>query len=288
MAYSRHMATILQPRLFEESPALPHQLGQVQVAENESTRLLTVCKGMLSEYDFSINPYRGCGFGCSYCYAAFFEPDPAKRATWGKWVEAKSLAVGSLRRVPLLGKKLYMSSVTDPYQPVEAHAEITRSILEALIPKRPRLTIQTRGPMVTRDIDLLSKFEHIRVNFSITTDDDQVRKVYEPACASIEKRLEAVERLVAAGIAVQVCVSPMLPMHDPEAFGKRLSAMGVTGVSASSFHTIKGDFAAGTREGALSISAAMDWGPREFRQTVQALRLGYPELDLRGEGFRPV
>ena len=189
------MATILQPRLFEESPALPPRLGPVRIAENEATRLLTVPKGMLAGYDYSINPYRGCGFGCSYCYAAFFEPDLQKRATWGKWVEAKSLAVSSLRRVPLLGKRLYMSSVTDPYQPVEAHAEITRSILEALVSKRPRLTIQTRGPLVTRDIDLLQRFEHVRVNFSITTDDDEVRKVYEPACAGIDRRLAAVGKL---------------------------------------------------------------------------------------------
>ncbi|MGM3366965.1 SPL family radical SAM protein, partial [Escherichia coli] len=90
---------------------------------------------------------------------------------------------------------------TDPYQPLEAKVELTREILKLLSQPehQPTLVIQTRSPLVTRDIDLFRRFENLRVNLSITTDSDLVRRDFEPGCSSIERRLEAARELVAAG-----------------------------------------------------------------------------------------
>ena len=89
-------------------------------------------------YDYTLNPYSGCSFGCTYCYAAFFSRDTEKRDNWGYWVNVKENAVEllqkRLKRTPdaLDGKLIYMSSVTDPYQPVERELKLTRRILEVM------------------------------------------------------------------------------------------------------------------------------------------------------------
>jgi len=86
----------------------------------------------MSDYDYSLNPYSGCSYGCSYCYAAFFVRDDQKRESWGNWVIVKENALQVLRkmRTDLRGKTVYMSSVTDPYQPIERRLKLVRSLLE--------------------------------------------------------------------------------------------------------------------------------------------------------------
>src|SRR5207249_754232 len=86
------------------------------------------------------------------------------------------------------GQAVYMSSVTDPYLPAERGLSLTRGILKALQPHQPRLLIQTRGPLVVRDIDLLHQLRSVRVNFSIPTDSESVRQVFEPKAPPLEKR----------------------------------------------------------------------------------------------------
>ena len=87
------------------------------------------------------------------------------------------------RRSTLLGKTIYMSSVTDPYQPIEKRLGLTRELLRILAERyQPRLVIQTRSPLVTRDVDLLRRFEHVQVNMTITTDSEEVRRAFEPTC----------------------------------------------------------------------------------------------------------
>src|SRR5690349_13471826 len=107
-------------------------------------------------YDYTINPYRGCLFGCLYCYASrfVFEND-AKKADWGHWVEVKANAVDALQREShkLFDKTVFLASATDPYQPIERKLRLTRALLEVLLLAYPkRLHIQTRSPMVVRDI----------------------------------------------------------------------------------------------------------------------------------------
>ena len=167
-------------------------------------------------YDFSINPYRGCMFGCSYCYASkFVHDDASKKAEWGRWVEVKKNAVDALQRESqkVFGKTIFFSSATDPYQPIERKLELTRSLLQVLLFAFPkRLHIQTRSPLVIRDIDLFLKFgASLDVGISIPTDSDAVRKVFEPRAPSISRRFAAARRLKDAGIRTTASVAPLLP-----------------------------------------------------------------------------
>ncbi len=153
-------------------------------------------------------PLRGCSFGCTYCYAAFFQRTKAQQDTWGEWVTVKENAPDLIAGLPagkLDGKRIYMSSVTDPYQPVERKSlkriymssvtdpyqpverkslmGNTRRILELMTQRHaPRLVVQTRSPLVTRDIDLFGKIEErggrVQVNMTVTTDDEDVRKTF--------------------------------------------------------------------------------------------------------------
>jgi DNA repair photolyase len=266
----------IQGSLFEVPVVqAPVQFGMAFVRSIEAGSILTPAKGRLDHFDFTLNPYRGCGFGCTYCYAAFFVPDDVRRDAWGEWVEVKANALDLLSRAKgLRGARILMSSVTDPYQPLESATGLTRSILEFLsgIDEQPRLVIQTRGPLVTRDIDVLKRFRHLRVNMSITTDSDEVRKRFEPACASIERRMEAVAELRDSGIATGICVSPMLPVEDPVGFARRLRELGADRYAASFFHSADRAFASSTGKRALEIAREMGWTPARFQRTVDVLK----------------
>jgi DNA repair photolyase len=268
------MAAIQQLSLFETPVIrLPPSIGPATVSPIETLHLLTPGKGRTSDYDYTLNPYRGCSFGCSYCYAAFFEPDLDKRRDWGKWVEVKHRALESLARTNLRDKSVFMSSVTDPYQPLEGKIELTRSIVDHLRQAKARLVVQTRSPIAARDADIFAQFENVRVNMSITTDCDEVRKRYEPQCASIERRLDAVRQLKAAGIRVHVCVAPMLPMKDPASFGHLLDDIGVDSVGSVWFDSSpKAEFASNTREGAYELARQDGWTEDKYRLASDLLR----------------
>src|SRR5947199_2725301 len=144
-------------------------------------------------FDFSCNPYVGCTFGCTYCYAMFLPQNRRPREDWGRWLQAKRNAVElAQQRAPkVAGQAVYLSSVTDPYLPAERSLGLTRGILEALVPHQPRLLVQTRGPLVVRDLDLLRQFRSVRVNMSIPTDSEAVRRAFEPKAPPLERRWEA-------------------------------------------------------------------------------------------------
>ncbi len=97
------------------------------------------------------------------------------------------------------------------------------------------------------------------------TDDDEVRRVYEPNCASIERRLRTAEKLVEAGLAVRVCVSPMIPMRDPAGFGRRLTDIGVKYAHASWFHRSSRPFSSNTRDLALKLNAQFGWTEDRYK-----------------------
>ena len=147
------------PTLFDEDsqPARPrrYRIGHADVEDAPVRDILTRATGFMDAYDFTLNPYAGCSFGCTYCYAAFFSHSTEKRDSWGRWVGVKENAVERLRnrRGSLDGKRIYMSSVTDPYQPVERERKLTRGLLEVLARHRPKLVVQTRSPDVVRDAD---------------------------------------------------------------------------------------------------------------------------------------
>lgn len=178
------------------------------------------------------------------------------------------------------------SSVTDPYQPIERKLELTHAILEELAAyHQVRLVVQTRGPLVTRDIDLLRRFAAVRVNMTVTTDDEVVRKVFEPGCASIERRLAATAEVQRAGIASCITMTPLLPVIDPARFAQQLLAIGITQFVAQYLHAPRGQFVAGTRAAALALCEERGWDEAAYRRTLEVLRSALPQLVEGRDGF---
>ncbi len=273
----------MQPALFD--PERIFRSGPALVNYRTPKAVLNRGVGALASVDHTLNPYVGCQFGCSYCYAAFFQPDEAKVATWGQWVEVKENVVDRLRRVRnLAGKRLVIGSATDPYQPIEAKLGLTREIIRFLATLRPRpwVHIQTRSPLAARDIDLFAAYPELRINLSITTDDDDARKRFEPGCPSIERRVEALGRIVAAGVPGGASLAPLLPMRDPEGFIDRLHSLGVRRMWVGTFHERAEPFRAGTGLRAQAISRQMEWTPEARERTAQRVRAAIARLRSTG------
>jgi len=164
-------------------------------------------------YPYVINPYTGCQHNCSYCYASFMKRFTGHLEPWGQFVDAKVNAPDLLRREILRKKpdRVWVSGVCDPYQPLEAKYQLTRRCLEILAFHRWPVTVQTRSPLVLRDIDLLSRAENFEVGFSVTTADDNIRKMFEPLAPPISERIRALDELHKAGIKTFVMIAPLLP-----------------------------------------------------------------------------
>jgi len=168
--------------------------------------------------DYVINPYLGCGHGCRYCYAAFMRRYARHHpgAPWGTFVEVKinlpQVLTAELARHKHRGRVL-LSSVCDPYQPVELKYRLTRRALEILGGCGWGIDILTRSPLVTRDLDLLTATPGVSVGLSIPTDDDRVRRVLEPQAPPIPARIVTLKRLRQAGLSPWVFVAPMLSMN---------------------------------------------------------------------------
>jgi DNA repair photolyase len=163
--------------------------------------------------DYTINPYTGCEHGCTYCYARFMKRYTRHREPWGHFVDVKVNAVRCLQqeiRKRRVGK-VWISGVCDPYQPLEAQYHVTRGCLGILVIHDWPITIQTKSPLVLRDVDLLRQFTDCAVGLSITTADDGVRRLFEPNAPSIPQRLDALSRLHSAGLRTFAMIAPLLP-----------------------------------------------------------------------------
>lgn len=159
--------------------------------------------------DFAINPYVGCPHACRYCYASFMMRHTTHDEPWGKFTDVKIVEKPiSLKRIS--GKRVVMSSVTDPYNPLEAKYGVTRRILEQLIYSDCHLQIITKSKLVTRDIDLLQKIRHVSVAISINTADEKFRLDMDRA-DSIADRMDALRKLHDAGIHTVLFMAPIFP-----------------------------------------------------------------------------
>lgn len=195
---------------------------QQQQKEIISKKILTETKGYLDiGFTHSLNPYSGCGFACSYCYVREMPIQRFKDIPWGEWIEIKSNAKEILQKeMNKLRKKgkvinIFMASATDPYQPVERNTELTRNLLEVMIDHPPDLLqIQTRGPLITRDIDLLIQLKgkcKLIVSMTVETDREDIKRIFAPYAPGIGIRLKAMKELHDAGIVTQASISPVLP-----------------------------------------------------------------------------
>lgn len=266
-------------------------IGKTRIGYRQASSILSRASGFMDDYDFTLNPYSGCSFGCSYCYAAFFSRTAEKRKDWGFWLEVKENAVELLKKIrplSLHNKRIYMSSVTDPYQPIEKELLLTRKLLSLLLPHQPRLVIQTRSPLVTRDIDLFIHFKAIQVNMTITTDSETVRKTFEPLCPSNELRLAAIQAVHAAGVEACITMTPLLPVENPERFAQLLKATGVPRFVGQPFHSEKGRFVGGTRENALRLLKNMNWDDSSYQRTLETIQRHIPQIELGKDGFRSI
>lgn len=267
-------------------------MGQSKIAYKQASSILTATSGFMKDYDYSINPYSGCSFGCTYCYAAFFSRDKEKMDNWGYWVDVKENALTLLkkkRKKPMIGKTLYMSSVTDPYQPIEKELELVRGILKELLEfHQVRLVIQTRSPMIIRDIDLLRQFKVLQVNMTITTDSEIIRKAFEPLCPSNKVRLKAIQEIKEAGIQSCITLTPLLPVDEPRLFAQSLKATGVERFIIQPFHPSKGKFVRGTRDEALQLLEEHNWDNREYQRILQIMQEELPQLGIGQAGFAPI
>lgn len=274
---------MVQPQLFDQAYDLPRGGGGVEVGARTASSILTKATGAIERFcDYSLNPYVGCAFGCAYCYAAFFVPDERRAREWGEWVDVKVNALALLRRraAEIAGKSILVGSATDPYQPIEMKTGLTRSLLDFLsrLSPQPKVHVQTRSPCVVRDADLFGRFDELSVGVSVTTDSEEIRRRFEPKCASIERRLRAAESLVRDGVRVILSVAPMLPMKDPEAFARRLAAVGAHSVWASRFRPTRGDFMAGTRPLALTLAKDLGWDEEAYHTSLRRMRTILPAM----------
>lgn len=190
----------------------------VEIKEIEAKSILTPSK--LPDTDYVINPYTGCAFGCTYCYASFMGRYVGKvNDDWGDYVYVKvnaaELLKDDLRRIKNKGegKSIFLSSVTDPYQGMEAKYELTRKCLEILAEWvfEGKVSILTKSHMVLRDEDVFKKLKDVEVGFTITTTDDQISRYFEKKAPNVSQRLEAMKELNEKGIKTYAFVGPLLP-----------------------------------------------------------------------------
>ena len=182
--------------------------------------------------DYSINPYIGCVHACAYCYAHYMQRYSGHDEPWGSFVDLKVNAprvlIRQLRRVPR--SSLFMSSVTDPYQPPEKRARITRRILEILAPLPHSLSIHTKSSLVERDIDILREFRDVSVTFTIVTGEEDAARCIEPRASTVAERLRALEQLSRAGIATSVFIGPIIPFVTERNLERLLALLSGAGV----------------------------------------------------------
>jgi DNA repair photolyase len=238
---------------------------RVEYREEPCRSALNRVRGM--PFDWSLNPYMGCVHRCTFCYVRAFE----KRADrpfddrYGTSIRVKVNVADVLRkelgRPSWRGEGIAIGAATDPYQPAEGKYRLTRACLEVLAEAENPFSIITRGPMIVRDLDVLTRAAaraDVHVTFSIPTLDAEIHRKTEPGTAPPQQRLRALKELVDAGIGVGVGMAPILPgiSDKPELLAdvvRAARAAGATGIWANILY-----LKPGTREHYLA-ALERDW-----------------------------
>ncbi|MEM5804584.1 MAG: radical SAM protein [Candidatus Aenigmatarchaeota archaeon] len=184
-------------------------------------------KSGLPGLEYSLNPYRGCGHACTYCYAPSVLRE---KREWGTFVDVKANAAEVLEKELKKNMKglVGIGTVTDPYQPAEAKHEITRKCLRALLAYDWPVSIQTKSALVLRDLPLIKKFSSIEVGFTVITTDDRQRRKYEPCASPIQARFDSLRALRENGIKTWIFIGPIIPgVSDAEAILKKAKELEV-------------------------------------------------------------
>jgi DNA repair photolyase len=225
-------------------------MSRARVFPRLARSILTRTGGYLSGFTHTLQPYSGCQFSCGYCYVremAVQRTNPFG-LPWSHWIAPKTNAPQLLARAAARGvlatARIFCSSATDPYTPLERRLALTRGCLEVMVRHPPALLlIQTRSPLVLRDVALLQLLPRVGVSLTVTTADESVRRRFEPDSPSTARRVAALAELRAAGIRVQAAISPLLP-GDPQRLAELLDPV-VDRVVVDDF--FRGDGAGGRR-----------------------------------------
>lgn len=183
------------------------------IKEIKCKRALNPCK--IKGFDYTLNPYIGCPHGCAYCYARFMCRYRKEKEKWGEFVDVKvnipEILKGQIKH--LKPGVVMVSSVTDAYQTIEGKYQITRRCLKTLAEYGFQIGLLTKSPLITRDIDILKKFDNSthQPGFTITCLDERDAKNFENNAPSVKSRLEALEKLNKAGISTFVFIGPFIP-----------------------------------------------------------------------------
>ena len=223
-------------------------LPRTQFFKDRSQTIIATNESPDVGFEASINPYRGCEHGCSYCYARPFHEYLGFSS--GLDFETKIMVkedAPKLLRAALSSPKwqpktLAMSGVTDPYQPVERRFKLTRGCLEVLAEFRNPVSIVTKNQLVARDADLLGKlarFNAAAVFLSLPTLDAQLRKVMEPRTSTPAARLATITALAQAGVPVGVLVAPVIPGLTDHELPAVLKAAAKAGAKFASFIVLR-------------------------------------------------
>jgi len=208
-------------------------------------------KSGLPGSNWAINPYNGCLFGCMYCYAAQIARWKHPGEEWGSFLDVKINAPELLNEeLKKLEKKyktknfgsVFFSSVTDSYVGTEAKYQLTRKCLEVLADfgYEGNISIQTKSPLVTKDIEVLKKLKDVAVGFTVTTLDDKVSSYLEVMAPPVSFRIQALKQLHDAGIATYAFIGPLLPCftNDARKINELLDELQKVGVSEVWFEHI--------------------------------------------------
>lgn len=226
-AFAAHQQDLLSPLL------PPAEFGRYEVKEVDVKSALTLCR--MPGEPWSLNPYVGCSHDCTYCYV----PDVAhvQRERWGRYVIVKRnlptlLAHELKRKEP---RPVFLSSATDPYQPVEGTHQVTRRCLEQLSRADWPLRVLSRNPLMRRDADLLRRFSDVEVGMSVPTLDEEARRLVEPGAPPIEGRLRTLRALADEGVPTFAMLAPCYPLSGgvkPSDVAEAFREAGVGSVTA--------------------------------------------------------
>jgi DNA repair photolyase len=258
------------------------QAGRVEIRDGIIARtILSPTTGFIAEAGFthSLTPARNCTFGCTYCYVPTMriqgglKPEDWQR--WGQFTTFKSNAAELLGCELREQQRIYCSPMVDPYQPAEEFERMMPRILDALLKAPPDVfVLQTRGPLILRDLERLRALAlrtKLRVSFSITTNREEVRKLYEPHCAPIAERLDTIRTLRNAGIEAYATLAPLLPCDPEELAQLVLEASGRDLIGDPLHIRSTKPRGATTREAAFRVSASnlhQEWFDAAFQDKI--------------------
>lgn len=216
--------------------------GGVSYRELKSRSLLNRCDSPRMPFTWTVNPYRGCSMGCRYCYATYTHEfmGISTPETFHSLVYVKTGAEDeTARRLALVvrkGERIALGTATDPYQPAEAQAKVTRSFLEMVARHRHvRLGIVTKGALILRDLDLLQRIHsrsRLSVHVSLVTPHAPLARRLDPWAPPPDVRIEIMRRLVEAGLDARLGLAPVLPAvtDDEESLDVLLGRVAAAGV----------------------------------------------------------